>query len=54
VYEAVLSLGLTHSGIPLATAAAIAMLHHALQLLGTNVGAAGLSLWAGGRCPRPP
>src|SRR5207302_1548199 len=54
VYEAVLSLGLTHSGIPLATAAAIAMLHHALQLLGTNVGAAGLSLWAEGRCPRPP
>src|SRR5439155_805584 len=54
VYEAVLSLGLTRSGIPLATAAAIATLHHALQLLGTNVGAAGLSLWAAGRCPRPP
>ena len=54
VYETVLSLGLTQSGIPLATAAAIATLHHALQLLGTNVGAAGVSLWAGGRCPRPP
>jgi uncharacterized membrane protein YbhN (UPF0104 family) len=54
VYEAVLSLGLTRSGIPLATAAAIATLHHALQLLGTNVGAAAVSLWAAGRCPRPP
>ena len=54
VYEAVLSFGLTRSGIPLATAAAIATLHHALQLLGTNVGAAGVSLWAGSRCARAP
>lgn len=54
VYEAVLSLGLTRSGIPLATAAAIATLHHALQLLGTNVSAGGVSLWAAGRCPRSP
>ena len=54
VYEAVLSLGLTRSGIPLATAAAIATLHHALQLLGTNISAAGVSLWAAGRCPRAP
>lgn len=53
VYEAVLSLGLTQSGIPLATAAAIATLHHALQLLGTNVGAASLSLWAARSCRAP-
>ena len=50
VYEAVLSLGLTQSGIPLATAAAIATLHHALQLLGTNVGAGSLALWAARSC----
>jgi uncharacterized membrane protein YbhN (UPF0104 family) len=46
VYEAVLSLGLAQSGIPLTSALAIATLHHALQLLGTNLGAAGLWLWA--------
>jgi len=49
VYEAVLAVGLTRSGIPLAPAVAIATLHHALQLLGTNLGAAGLSLWVAGR-----
>jgi len=54
VYEATLSLALAQSGVPLAKAVAIATLHHALQLVGTNVGAAGLSLWAAGRGPRAP
>lgn len=49
VYEAVLAFGLSRSGIPLPTAVAIATLHHALQLLGTNLGAAGVSLWVAGR-----
>lgn len=45
VYEAVLAFGLHQSGVPLAAAVAIATLHHGLELLGTNLGAAGLSLW---------
>jgi uncharacterized membrane protein YbhN (UPF0104 family) len=49
VYEAALAFGLSRSGIPLPTAVAIATLHHALQLLGTNLGAAALSLWVAGR-----
>lgn len=44
VYEAALALGLQHAGAPLTSAVAIATLHHALELLGTNVGAAALSL----------
>jgi uncharacterized membrane protein YbhN (UPF0104 family) len=49
VYEAALAFGLSRSGIPLPTAVAIATLHHALQLLGTNLGAAAVSLWVAGR-----
>ncbi len=49
VYEAALAFGLSRSGIPLPPAIAIATLHHALQLLGTNLGAAALSLWVAGR-----
>jgi uncharacterized membrane protein YbhN (UPF0104 family) len=49
VYEGVLAMGLARSGVPLPSAIAIAALHHALQLLGTNLGAAGLSLWVAGR-----
>lgn len=45
IYEAVLALGLSKSGVPLPSAVAIATLHHALQLLSTNLAAAGLSLW---------
>jgi uncharacterized membrane protein YbhN (UPF0104 family) len=48
VYESVLAFGLSKSGVPFATALAIAAVHHALELLATNVGAAGLWL-AGGR-----
>jgi uncharacterized membrane protein YbhN (UPF0104 family) len=47
VYESVLAFGLSRSGVPFATALAIAAVHHALELLATNVGAAGL--WLGGR-----
>ncbi len=46
VYEAALAYGLTRSGVPLAGAVAIATLHHALQLAGTNLAAGGLALWA--------
>ena len=49
VYEAALAFGLSGSGMPLPTAVAIATLHHALQLVGTNLGAAALSLWVAGR-----
>lgn len=49
VYEAVLAFGLSRSGMPLPTAVAIATLHHGLQLLATNLGAAALSLWVAGR-----
>jgi glycosyltransferase 2 family protein len=49
VYEAVLAFGLSQSGVPLPSAVAIAALHHALELLGTNLGAAGLSLWVAAR-----
>jgi uncharacterized membrane protein YbhN (UPF0104 family) len=49
VYEGVLAMGLARSGVPLPSAIAIATLHHALQLLGTNLGAAGLSLWVASR-----
>lgn len=45
VYEAVLAFGLHQAGVPLPAAVAIATLHHGLELLGTNLGAAGLSLW---------
>ena len=44
VYEAVLALALSGSGIALPAAVAIATLHHALQLLSTNLATAGLSL----------
>jgi uncharacterized membrane protein YbhN (UPF0104 family) len=58
VYEAALAFGLGQSGVPLASAVAIATLHHALELGATNLGAAALSLWAlarrvPGRDPRP-
>jgi len=49
VYEAALAFGLSRSGIPLPIAVAVATLHHALQLVGTNLGAAALSLWVAGR-----
>jgi uncharacterized membrane protein YbhN (UPF0104 family) len=49
VYEAALAFGLSRSGMPLPTAVAIATLHHGLQLLGTNLSAAALSLWVAGR-----
>jgi len=45
VYEALLVFGLSRSGLPLSAAVAIATLHHGLELLGTNLGAAGLVLW---------
>jgi uncharacterized membrane protein YbhN (UPF0104 family) len=50
VYEAVLALALSASGVDLPSAVAIATLHHALQLLSTTLATAGLSLWvaAGG------
>jgi uncharacterized membrane protein YbhN (UPF0104 family) len=44
VYEAVLALALSGSGVALPSAVAIATLHHALQLLSTNLATAGLSL----------
>jgi len=46
VYEAALAFGLTRSGVPLPGAVAIATLHHAVQLAGTNLAAGGLALWA--------
>lgn len=46
VYEAVLAFGLGRAGIPLPSAVAIATLHHALELLATNLGAAGTWLAA--------
>jgi glycosyltransferase 2 family protein len=49
VYEAALAFGLSRSGMPLPTAVAIATTHHALQLLGTNLGAGALSLWVAGQ-----
>lgn len=49
VYEAALAFGLSRSGMPLPTAVAIATLHHALQLLGTNLGAGTLLLWVAGQ-----
>ena len=49
VYEALLAFGLSQSGMPLPSAVAIATLHHGLELLGTNLGTAGLSLWAAAR-----
>lgn len=49
VYEAALAFGLTRSGVPLSAAVAIATLHHAVQLVGTNLGAGGLALWAARR-----
>jgi uncharacterized membrane protein YbhN (UPF0104 family) len=49
VYEAVLAFGLSRSGVPLPSAVAIAALHHALELLGTNLAAASLSLWVAAR-----
>jgi len=50
VYEGVLALALSGSGVALPAAVAIATLHHALQLLSTTLATAGLSLWvaAGG------
>ncbi len=45
VYEGALALGLHQSGVPLPSAVAIATLHHAIELLGTNLGAASLSVW---------
>jgi len=49
VYEAVLGLGLSRAGVPLPTAVAIVTLHHGLELLATNVGAGGVSLWIAAR-----
>lgn len=49
VYEAVLALALSESGVALPSAVAIATLHHALQLLSTNLATAGLSLWVAAR-----
>ncbi|PYO98388.1 MAG: hypothetical protein DMD60_04350 [Gemmatimonadetes bacterium] len=51
VYEAALAFGLTRSGVPLSAAVAIATLHHAVQLVGTNLGAGAVSLWWAGRRP---
>jgi uncharacterized membrane protein YbhN (UPF0104 family) len=45
VYEGVLALALSGSGVALPAAVAIATLHHALQLLSTTLATAGLSLW---------
>ena len=47
VYESVLAFSLSRSGVPFASALAIAAVHHALELLATYVGAAGLWLRAG-------
>jgi len=41
VYEAALAFGLGQAGLPLPSAVAIATLHHALELFGTNLVAAG-------------
>ena len=49
VYEAVLAFGLSRSGVPLPSAVAIATLHHGLELLGTNLSTASLSLWVAAR-----
>jgi uncharacterized membrane protein YbhN (UPF0104 family) len=51
IYEAVLALALSGSGVAMPSAIAIATLHHGLQLLSTNLATAGLSLWvaAGGQ-----
>lgn len=46
VYEASLAAGLSHVGVPLPTALAVATSHHGLQLLALNVGTAGLVLAA--------
>ena len=45
VYEGVLALALSGSGVALPAAVAIATLHHALQLLSTTLATAGLALW---------
>ncbi len=44
VYEVALAAGLSHAGVPLPTALAVAASHHGLELLAANVGAAALSL----------
>ena len=49
LYEAALAFGLNRAGVPLPSAIAIGALHHALQLVATNLGAAGLSLWVAAR-----
>jgi uncharacterized membrane protein YbhN (UPF0104 family) len=53
VYEGVLALGLSRWGMPFTTALAIAVVHHALELLATNLGAAVVWL-GGGWTSRPP
>ncbi|HET9707568.1 MAG TPA: lysylphosphatidylglycerol synthase transmembrane domain-containing protein [Gemmatimonadales bacterium] len=49
VYEAVLAFALSESGVALPSAVAIATLHHALQLLSTNLATAVLALWVTAR-----
>jgi uncharacterized membrane protein YbhN (UPF0104 family) len=44
VYEAGLTYGLTRSGVPLPAAITIATTHHALELLGITLSAAGYTL----------
>ncbi|HUL48676.1 MAG TPA: lysylphosphatidylglycerol synthase transmembrane domain-containing protein [Gemmatimonadales bacterium] len=44
VYETVLAFALSQSGVPLPAAVALATLHHGLELLATNAGAATVSL----------
>lgn len=53
VYETALALGLEHGGAPLASAVAIASLHHLLELGGINIAAAVLSLTVPSRNGRP-
>ncbi len=53
VYEGALALGLERSGAPLASAVAIATLHHLLELAGINLAAAVLTLTVASRSGRP-
>ena len=53
VYEAALAFGLRHAGAPLASAVAVAALHHVLELVGINIAAAALTLTVASRNGRP-
>ena len=44
LYEAAMAAGLSHAGIPLPTALAVAACHHGLELLAANVATGALSL----------